>query len=86
MQLSTNSREKSATDKVNAAVKLLKLLSVLHGRDQYSGSNVFISYETPKAHQFWTIYAELMENIVTNSLNEIQTSISNEGSHKSIFK
>ncbi|XP_055301552.1 uncharacterized protein LOC129568057 isoform X2 [Sitodiplosis mosellana] len=77
---------KSALDKVNAAVELLKLLSVLHGRDQYCGSNTFIADQTSKAHQFWTIYAELMENIVTNSLDNIQEAISNEGSYKSIFK
>lgn len=67
-------------------MELLKLLSVLHGRDQYCGSNSFLADQTPKAHQFWTIYAELMESIVTNSLDEIQATISSEGSYKSILK
>lgn len=67
-------------------MKLLKLLSVLHGRDQYCGSNAFLADQTPKAHQFWTTYTELMENIVMNSLDEIQATISSEGTHKSILK
>lgn len=65
-------------------VKLLKLLSVLHGRDAYSGSNAFIANETSKAHEFWTIYAGLMAKIIEN-LNEIEMTIATN-SLKSILK
>lgn len=44
---------------------------MLHGRDKYVGSNAFISEETPKAHEFWTIYARLMLKAVEN-LDEIE--------------
>lgn len=65
-------------------VKLLKLLSVLHGRDLYSGSNAFIPNETPKAHDFWTVYSALMAKI-TENLNLIEVAIESN-SMKSILK
>lgn len=67
-------REGTTSEKANAAVILLKLLSVLHGREQYCGSNAFISDETPKAHKFWTIYAGLIIKTVEN-LDEIEAAM-----------
>lgn len=65
-------------------VKLLKLLSILHGRDLYSGSNAFIANETPKAHDFWTVYAGVMAKI-TENLNVVEVAIESN-SLKSILK